>query len=170
MNPPGIRAFYGAWDLETCVAELRPRVGEYVIFGEFVIHSTLKLIDFRNLPALELPESLFEEVEGARYDTIRFLRSFEKSISLPITPRQEPIEYLGIQAFCEFLHFEKDIDGIVYGSSQCPGKYNIVLFGNAGEEIREIEAGHAFLGLFFRDQPTNELESLFDNVVFYSHI
>jgi hypothetical protein len=35
MNPSGVACFYGAYELETCIAELRPVVGSIVVGAKF---------------------------------------------------------------------------------------------------------------------------------------
>ena len=35
MNAPGIRAFYGAMEESTCLAEIRAPVGSHVVVGRF---------------------------------------------------------------------------------------------------------------------------------------
>jgi hypothetical protein len=45
LNPSGISAFYGAYDADTCIAELRPSVGEHVAVAEFRITEPICVLD-----------------------------------------------------------------------------------------------------------------------------
>jgi hypothetical protein len=45
MNSSGIWAFYGAFDIDTCIAELRPAVGETVISAKFNLSRPILVLD-----------------------------------------------------------------------------------------------------------------------------
>jgi hypothetical protein len=53
MNPSGIALFYGALELETCLAEVRPPVGSQVVCGAFLLRRTVLLLDLTLLPVFE---------------------------------------------------------------------------------------------------------------------
>jgi len=49
MNPPGISLFYGGLDEATCVAEVRPSIGETVAVAEFLVLRNLRVLDLSSL-------------------------------------------------------------------------------------------------------------------------
>lgn len=49
MNSTGVPLFYAASDAATCIAEVRPSIGDEVIVGEFATTRELRLFDFRGL-------------------------------------------------------------------------------------------------------------------------
>ena len=49
MNAEGISVFYGAFEKETCIAEVRPPVGGYVVLAKFEILRTVRLLDLELL-------------------------------------------------------------------------------------------------------------------------
>lgn len=59
MNPSGIQAFYGAFDIDTCVAELRPAVGTIVASAEFEITEELWVLDMTQFTAPLKEPNLF---------------------------------------------------------------------------------------------------------------
>ncbi|UUM26361.1 RES family NAD+ phosphorylase [Acinetobacter colistiniresistens] len=49
MNAKGISNFYGAFDIDTCIAEMRPSIGSFIVVGEFVTTRELKILNFEYL-------------------------------------------------------------------------------------------------------------------------
>ena len=45
MNSAGIQVFYGAYELETCLSELRPNVGDVVFAAKFELTRSLCVLD-----------------------------------------------------------------------------------------------------------------------------
>lgn len=60
MNAAGVSVFYGAFDIETCRAEIRPPVGAHAVFASFELIRSVRLLDFDLL--------LFATVEGSIFD------------------------------------------------------------------------------------------------------
>lgn len=130
MNPMGVRAFYGALDIDTCIAELRPPVGGDVVSGKFLIVRPINLLD---LTALELayhakPLSMFNPRSDSERARRFCLSTLHERISYPVLPNSE-YEYLSTQVIAEFLANLNDprIDGILFKSAQNSSGRNIVL-------------------------------------------
>ena len=118
MNPQGIPVFYGALNQETCIAEVRPPIGSFVVIGEFEYTCMLKILDltiFSNFPKYD---SVFSNDFKENMEKWRFLHDFQLMIAKPVVPKDEPIEYVATQAVAEYLKEFYDIDGIIYNSSQ----------------------------------------------------
>jgi hypothetical protein len=137
MNPKGISVFYGAYEIKTCIAELRLLVGEKAICGQFKFKKLITILDLTLLKEIDEPRYYagddIDNLAGLFY----FLRDFASEISKPVHPNDADLEYLPTQAFSEYLnnHYKRRIDAIIYSSSQT--KYNegknIVILGRAAE-------------------------------------
>jgi hypothetical protein len=140
MNPEGISVFYGSRNSDTCVAELRPAIGERVLVGTFETNRELRLLSF---PLLDgsfslFPLSYFQEDFVKRDDRRGFIRQLHSLISKPVIPGNER-NYLITQALAEYLahvHSPK-IDGMIFNSVQEKGGENIVLFLRALDDSTE---------------------------------
>ena len=134
MNAPGIPVFYGATDMDTCVTEVRPPVGSYVVAARFEMLRTLRLLDLDALEWIYVKEGYFDPEFTNRRSKALFLQWLAKEISRPVMPRDEAVEYLATQAMAEYLanRPEQRLDGIVFRSSQTSGPgHNVVLFTHA---------------------------------------
>ena len=134
MNAPGIPVFYGATDMDTCVTEVRPPVGSYVVAARFEMLRTLRLLDLDALEWVYVKEGYFDPEFTNRRSKALFLQWLAKEISRPVMPRDEAVEYLATQAMAEYLanRPEQRLDGIVFRSSQTSGTgHNVVLFNHA---------------------------------------
>jgi hypothetical protein len=133
LNPAGISVFYSALELDTCIAELRPPVGDHVISGEFRFTRSLQIMDFTKFSALPITESPFHP----EYRTMRlrqkFLKQLVDEVSQPILPGDTNLDYIATQVIAEYLATRRDptIDGMIYKSAQCPEGKNLVLFNHA---------------------------------------
>ena len=142
MNPAGIPAFYGSLDLETCLAELRPTVGCKVAYAEFRPARDILLLDTTLFSAPPRELNLFSVDHVRRLAQWRFMQRFMFEIAKPISPNDEPFDYVATQVVAEYLNkihlfgvgrTKRTIDGIIYRSAQRPeGGINIVLLGDAG--------------------------------------
>jgi hypothetical protein len=134
MNAAGVRIFYGALDVETCVAEVRTPVGGVAIVGKFDLVRPLRLFDMRQLAKDRHLRTYFRSdlLEHAGY--LSFLRGFHREISSPIAPGTEEIDYLPTQFVAEYLANLVDprVDGIIYRSAlTSPETYNVAIFAHA---------------------------------------
>ncbi|MCL5069163.1 MAG: RES domain-containing protein, partial [Thaumarchaeota archaeon] len=129
MNAVGIPVFYGAFEAETCVAELRPPVGSILVYALFEPLKELKLLD---LTMFQQEPSNIDPFDESQYENLsrwRFLDSFHNQITTPIQPEEEEVEYLPTQVVAEYVRSILGYDGIIYSSAQAKEpRRNIVLF------------------------------------------
>lgn len=141
LNPSGISAFYGAFDLETCVAELRPPVGTSVALAKFEIRKPICVLDTTRFVGKPKFTDMYKPGAVQVAAQWNFMRSFMRQISKPVRPGEEHLDYIPTQAVAEYLayHHEVKVDGhtrkieaIVYASAQNnrEGK-NIAILGPA---------------------------------------
>ncbi|MCR6727919.1 RES family NAD+ phosphorylase [Agrobacterium fabrum] len=140
MNPSGIMAFYAAFDIETCIAEMRPSVGSIVIGAEFEITEPVWVLDTTRFAGPFKEPNLFSKDHVKRTAQWRFMQRFMHEIAQPISPGDEHLDYIPTQAVAEYLlnhhkfHLggqKHRIEAIVYRSAQHPGGRNIVFLGDA---------------------------------------
>lgn len=140
LNPAGIHAFYGAFDLATCIAELRPSVGGRVISAEFSLTRPICVLDTTRFANNPKSVNLFAKGALERARQWRFMKTFMEEIARPVIPGEEHLQYLPTQAVAEFLNRrfqvafageKRGIDAIIFGSAQRPGGKNIVVLGDA---------------------------------------
>jgi hypothetical protein len=127
MSPTGISYFYGAENPETCIAEIKPSVGEKVLLSEFKITQDIAILDLTLIPDFRV-RSIFDpkynhEMLWAKH----FMSNFLDDISKPMTSEDSEIDYVPTQVLAEFIRKE-GYKGIKYESSQRPGEYNYTLF------------------------------------------
>ncbi|WP_409284316.1 RES family NAD+ phosphorylase [Pseudomonas protegens] len=133
MNPEGVPVFYGAFERQTCIAELRPAVGGSVISGQFKLTRDLRVLDFKRLEDAyeQAPLSLFDPEYRRKVERRKFLTTFHDKIKNPVLPKHEH-EYLTTQVIAEYLSTQHapQIDGVIFSSAQNSGGLNIVLFSH----------------------------------------
>ncbi len=153
MNSAGIPAFYGAFDTETCVAELRPAVGESVIFGSFELTRPILVLDTTRFMGRPQVQNVFAQTYVVRMKLWRFMAAFMNEIAKPSLPEDEHLDYISTQVVSEYLthlhkfkhgNGEKTIDAIIYRSAQNGSGKNIAIFGDAGT-VAGKEASFPFL-------------------------
>ena len=142
MNSAGVSCFYGAFDLETCIAELRPAVGLTVVGARFELIRPIWVLDTTLFAAPMKSISIFSKNHMSRVQQWRFMRNFMHEIAKPVLPSDEHLDYIPTQAVAEYLlHHHRlkrrdrsvRIEGIVYRSAQYRGGMNIVLLGDAAQ-------------------------------------
>ncbi|WP_129373600.1 RES family NAD+ phosphorylase [Pseudomonas aeruginosa] len=144
MNPAGVPFFYGAYDRETCIAELRPPVEGVVVSGEFCLEKTIWVFDFVNLDSayIESPSSYFEPGYNEKIERAHFLKTLHAKISKPVLPDAEH-EYLITQVIAEYLatQFSVVVDGVIFRSAQrqkLKDAKNIALFSHVLPDIKLV--------------------------------
>ena len=166
MNAEGISVFYGATDVDTCIAEIRAPVGSYVVSGKFTPLRELRILDLTRLRRVFLQGSLFDPAHGEALSRVHFLKRLESELSQPVMPGAESRDYIPTQVVAEYLgsHPDMKLDGVMFASSQISspegtdttseeqhaGK-NFVLFSHATglghydiPDGTEIEVGQSF--------------------------
>ena len=158
MNSEGISVFYGATDVDTCIAEIRAPVGGYVVIGRLLPLRELCLLDLMRLEKVLLQVSPFDAEHTESLSRVHFFRQLVAKLSQPVMPGSESMDYLPTQVVAEYLkaHPDMKLDGMMFASSQTAraqeedadtreqkGK-NVVLFSHAcgleeyDTSIREI--------------------------------
>lgn len=141
LNPAGIATFYGAFDLDTCVAELRPSVGSLVASARFTVTEPMCVLDTTRFATRPRSVNIYRRDEVKRAAQWNFMQDFAREISKPISPGNEYLDYIPTQAVAEYLvnHHAVRIDGetrqidaIIYSSAQRLGGRNIAILGAAG--------------------------------------
>jgi RES domain. len=157
MSPAGISYFYGADKPETCIAEIKPSVGEKVLLSEFELTTDLAILDLTLIPNFKV-KSIFDpdynhEMRWAQ----DFMERFINDISRPMTTKDLEIDYIPTQVLAEYIRKE-GYNGLKYESSQRPGEYNYVLFyGPLIEENIEFDYENIAHDVI---QPFNEIMTL----------
>ncbi|MGE5542569.1 MAG: RES family NAD+ phosphorylase, partial [Bacillota bacterium] len=118
MSPQGISYMYLSDGPETCIAEIRPAAGEIVCLGRFRVIRDLRVVDLSGVN----PRKRGDEARAAR-----FLASFAREISRPLTPQDALLDYIPTQVLSEFIR-SRGYDGIKYRSSQFESGFNYTLF------------------------------------------
>lgn len=134
MNAAGISVFYGARDLSTCIAEIRPPIGAHVVYGRFELVRTVRLLDLDVAENIVDDASYFDPHHDRKAERAAILRAIAKQIAWPILPSDELLGYLPTQVIAEYLAERSDpkIDGILYQSTQTGSEgRNVVLFNRA---------------------------------------
>jgi hypothetical protein len=151
MNRAGRPMFYGAVDSTTAATEIgRPRVGEEVIIGAWMLTRPARVLDL--VGNRELPS--FYDVEKAwlRW-RLKFLADFADDVSQPISANQFA-DYRATQVFMDYLRSEvSGIDGIMYRSSR------------TGEQCcaLEVDNTHCIDAAASRDTDDGRLQLTLDN-------
>lgn len=153
MNAEGITVFYGATDMDTCIAEIRAPVGSFVVSGQFSPLRELRVLDLTRLRRVFLQGSLFDPVHTQSMSRVHFLKRLEAELSQPVMPGSESRDYLPTQVVAEYLasHPDMNLDGVMFASSQIVAEdgdadasrgKNVVLFSRAcGLEGYDIPDG-----------------------------
>ena len=134
MNAAGIPVFYGALDQDTCISEIRPPVGSYVVTGKFEVLKPVRLLNLTLLQDIIIEKRYFDPEYADRSNRVAFLKQLGQELTKPVMPEDETREYIATQVIAEYLaHKVKPrIDGIFFRSSQTdpPGE-NVALFNHA---------------------------------------
>jgi hypothetical protein len=137
MNAEGIPVFYGALDIATCLAELRPALGTEAAVISVETTSNVRLLDFTRIQSAYRSLSYFQPDFSDQASRLAFIRQLAKLICRPIVPGHES-QYVITQTMMEYLaHVHtKPFDGVLFNSSQKEGGKNIVLFPkNSNDEV-----------------------------------
>ncbi|MDN8037048.1 RES family NAD+ phosphorylase [Burkholderia vietnamiensis] len=134
MNAEGISVFYGSLESPTCLAEMRPAIGNDIALIELRTNRPLRVLDFARLETARSnkPLSYFQRDFHKQLKRRDFLKILHTLIAQPVTPGHES-DYLITQTMAEFLSHvaNPSFDGILFKSTQRENGTNIVLFPNA---------------------------------------
>lgn len=145
MNAKGVSVFYGAMDQKTCVAEVRPPVGSYVVLGRFEFLRSVRLLDLEALSKVYFNISHFDPSYATNKALAMFIRNLAIELSRPIIPQDVDREYLPTQFVASYLANRVDprLDGMIFPSAQSTSNsQNLVLFNHArGVDSYEVPEG-----------------------------
>jgi RES domain len=85
MNAEGIPIFYGAKDAQTCLAELRPPLGETAAIISVEIIKPVRMLDFTRMITANKALSYFQPNFIEQSSRLKFVRRLARLISRPIT-------------------------------------------------------------------------------------
>ncbi len=157
MNAGGISVFYGAMDIDTCIAEVRAPVSSHVVVAKFRPVRPIKVLDLNRLQKIYVEGSYFDPNHIVELSRARFLERLVDELSSPVLPGSEEREYLPTQVVAEYLA-QLDglgLDGVIFKSSQVSGDgKNIVLFYHASfVESYELPEGAEVEISFWQGDP-----------------
>jgi len=150
MNAAGVPALYGAFDFDTCVAEIRPSVGSHVVGAAFRVIRPLVVLDTTRFARPARLHSIFSPNYTERLQQWSFMQRFMFEISQPVLPDDVTLDYIPTQAVAEFISNELDtyigkaklnVDAIIFSSAQRPTGRNIAIFGDAAVVEHTESAG-----------------------------
>lgn len=131
FSQSGQSMFYGAYNIETTLAEINATNYEAVTSAMFYPTKKLLLLDLTKINEIKWI-SLFDDERRSLRSPLVFLKKFQESISQPVNGVEE--NYLPTQLFCIYLktifitETGAKLDGIIYESSKTPGKRCCALF------------------------------------------
>ena len=145
MNVNGVAVFYGALDADTCLAEVRPSIGNDVVIIQLCTTKPLRLLDFRRLERSYEKLSYFQADFKEQAERGAFLRRLQTLISQPVIPGGE-MDYLVTQTMAEYLAhvFRPRLDGVLFKSVQRSGGTNTVLFQEGANGFPLLYAKDSF--------------------------
>lgn len=136
MSPAGVPLLYVSREIDTCIAEVRPSIGDIVVVGRFQASAPLTFFDFTMLSRWlqHAPLSFFDPSYRERSELRMLLKYLHEEIARPV--RASDTEYVVTQALAEFIRYDKKwtFDGIAFRSVQCEGGMNYVLFDRGAPE------------------------------------
>lgn len=136
MSPAGVPLLYVSREIDTCIAEVRPSIGDTVVVGRFQSTAPLKFFDFTmlNRRLQHAPLSFFDPSYQKRSEHRMLLEYLHEEIARPV--RASDTEYVVTQALAEFIRYDEKwaFDGIAFRSVQCKGGVNYVLFDRGTPE------------------------------------
>ncbi|MET3384187.1 RES family NAD+ phosphorylase [Variovorax paradoxus] len=164
MSVSGVSLLYVSADPETCVAEIRPSIGEIVAVGRFVSTTPLKFFDFNALShrLQHEPLSFFDSDYRRRDRHRKLLEYVHDEIARPV--RSSDLDYVMTQVMAEFIRYNKPgaFDGISFRSVQHDGGVNFVLFDKGESAGMACEEGRPTFDLVIKsaDVSFHEIQRL----------
>ncbi|WP_435815110.1 RES family NAD+ phosphorylase [Xanthomonas campestris pv. incanae] len=130
MSAAGVPVFYASGEIETCIAEVRPSIGDTIIAGKFKATRPLRLFDFTRLGynLRHQPLSLLDPLHERRTLDRILLTYLHEEIAHPV--RANDSDYVVTQALAEFIRYgrSENFDGVAFQSVQRKGGLNYAIF------------------------------------------
>lgn len=140
MTPTGISAMYCAFEVETCLSEIRSVTGDVVVVGAFNPKSEMAFLNLKKLEELaRFDKHPFEEGYVRASHAYSFLKGLIFKLSKP-KGTNDDFSYISTQVVFEYLRikFGRQISGVIFPSVQTGLEgTNIVIF----PECALIESG-----------------------------
>jgi hypothetical protein len=112
MNVGFIPVFYGAFDRDTALSEVRPSIDQLAVVGEFVLQKDLRVFDFT-----VFDDAVKEKDEDRRHTRYHFIRHIHEFLARPVSHFEKDLEYIPTQVVAEYLKSVFNCDAIIYKSS-----------------------------------------------------
>lgn len=136
MSPAGVPLLYVSRELDTCLAEVRPSIGDTVVVARFRSTASLTFFDLTNLSRRLRHSALscFDPSYRKRSEHRMLLEYLHEEIAHPV--RLSETDYVMTQALAEFVRYDKRwaFDGIAFRSVQREDGVNYVLFDRGPPE------------------------------------
>lgn len=161
MSASGIPLLYVSADPATCIAEIRPSIGDTLALGRFESLAPLKFFDFTALSRRlrHAPISLFDPSYEERSLHRKLLEYLHEEIARPV--RSNDNDYVMTQALAEFIRYNDaaKFDGISFRSVQRDGGINFVLFdkGDAASMVAPDWRPTFDLGIAAQDVTSHQI-------------
>ena len=130
MNAERIAVFYGAFHVQTAIAEIRPSIGTTVVTGVFKVDRPVRCL---NMSALVFKSWATISIWDPKFQHRRLMRALlhrlHERVARPVVPGAEH-EYLATQFLAEYLSAHKKIEAVVFDSVQHKGGKNVVLLSS----------------------------------------
>ena len=139
MSAAGIPSLYLSGDPKTCVAEVRPSIGDDVVVGRFRSTRELTLFDLTAFSrGVDYPALSFFDPSHSDRETYRSLLT-HLHVELGRPMKAHDTDYLMTQGLAEFIRFYGGglFDGIAFQSVQNVEGVNFTLFDSSTEDDRE---------------------------------
>ena len=134
MNANGISVFYGAFDRDTCLAEVRPPVGSKVVMGKFELLRPVRLLDPAALEDVFVQRSYFDPLFAQRPQKMRISPNVIVSLFYARNAWGRRLR-LFIDSGCLRIPgnvIEPQLDGIIFPSAQGGEGSNVTFFNRPG--------------------------------------
>ncbi|WP_180278318.1 RES family NAD+ phosphorylase [Janthinobacterium sp. BJB301] len=136
MSAAGIPHLYLSADLRTCVAEVRPSIGDEVVVGKFTTTKNHIIFDLTAFSRQfnHKPISFFDPSHEERHLLRLLLSHLHVELGRPV--KIHDTDYVMTQALAEYIRFEcgEKFDGIAFESVQNSGGVNYMLFDSGTDE------------------------------------
>ncbi|WP_313326075.1 RES family NAD+ phosphorylase [Pseudomonas qingdaonensis] len=135
MSAAGVPLMYVSGDVNTCIAEVRPSIGDQVVVGKFTSTKVMRIFDFTVLENLEHESiSIFHPLYDNRAERRQLVKVLHGLIARPV--RSTDTDYVMTQALAECIRYSRhDFDGVAFRSVQrSGGGVNYVLFDKSSSD------------------------------------
>ncbi|MFC8178704.1 RES family NAD+ phosphorylase [Rhodococcus sp. NPDC057297] len=126
-NPAGIPHLYLAFDKETCVAECRAGMNEYISMAGFTARRDFRTLDLETLESINPFVSGSDDSVSGYLHARAVLHRLRTEISIPARSSDSNLDYISTQFLCEFVK-SLGLSGVIYPSTLQPTGINLVLF------------------------------------------